>query len=142
MLSVTLRSNSSSYLKQLSIQSAYTVLDRMRTNSDQATSGSYNFSNLTTGTTLSAPATNCIVGTCTPADLAKYDIWDWQVNDIARQFPSGRASIGTVVSGSNTLATVTVQWDDRPAQSSIGASTTASAPGAPNFAQFVITTLL
>lgn len=142
MLGFTLKSNSSSYLKQLSIQSAYTMIDRMRANSAQAINGSYNFNNLATGSTQSTPAIICSAASCTLAQLALYDCWDWQVNDVARQFPAGRASITTAVSGNSTLVTITVQWDDRPAQSVLGAATPSSAPAAPNLAQFVTTALL
>jgi len=142
MLAFTLKSNSSSYLKQLSVQSAYTMIDRMRANSAQAVSGAYSLTNLTTGTAPATPATLCNAATCTPVQLAAYDYWDWQVNDVARQLPNGRASITTAVSGNGTLVTVTVQWDDRPAQSTLGSSTAASAPGSANLARFVTATLL
>ncbi len=142
MLGFTLKSNSSSYLKQLSVQSASTIIDRMRANKSEAAAGSYSLSNLTTGTAPSAPTTNCINTTCSPAQLATFDYWDWQINDVSRQLPSGRASITTSLSGSDTLVTVTVQWDDRPAQSTLGSSTAASAPGSPNLARFVTSSIL
>lgn len=142
MLGFTLKSNSSSYLKQLSVQSASTIVDRMRANKAAAIGGDYSLSNLTTGTAPATPATNCISTACTPAQLATFDYWDWQVNDVARQLPNGLASISTSLSGNGTLVTITVQWDDRPAQSTLGSSTAASAPGSPNLARFVTSTIL
>ena len=147
MMGLTLRSNSSSYLKQLSVQSAYNIIDRMRANSQMAISGSYNVTNLVTSgapTVPAAPSTNCATATCTPTQLAAYDTWYWLANDVAAQLPNGCASITTAASGSNTLVTVTVQWDDSPAQSQLGSAAAASAAvcGHGNQSRFVTQALL
>jgi type IV pilus assembly protein PilV len=55
--------------------------------------------------------------------------------------PLGTGSIVTKPSGTNTLVTVTVQWDDSPASQKLGAASS-TADGHPNIANFSIATLL
>lgn len=146
MLLVAHKANSSSYLKQQAVQSAYDIIDRVRTNSPAAVSGSYDVNNLLTGAVVpAAPAatpTNCSAVTCSVAQLAAYDVWYWLAKDLA-QLPNGRGAIVTaaVATSNNTLVTVTVQWDDSPAQSTLGASTQTQGASA-NLAQFTVQTLL
>jgi type IV pilus assembly protein PilV len=147
MMGFTLKSNSSSYLKQLSVQSATNIIDRMRANSQAVIAGSYNVNNLVTSgapTIPGTPATDCTTTACTSAQMAAYDSWSWLANDVAAQLPNGCASVTTAVSGTNTLVTVTVQWDDSPAQAKLGSATAASAAvsGHANLSRFVTQTLL
>ncbi|MEO7128181.1 MAG: type IV pilus modification protein PilV [Rhodoferax sp.] len=150
MMALTLKSNGSSYFKQLSVQTAYNVIDRMRANSQMAIAGSYNVNNLVTGgvpTIPTAPSTDCTISTCTPAQMAAYDSWYWLASSVA-QLPSGCASVTTApASGGNTLVTVTVQWDDSRAnqlgqKSALGSATSASQTVSGNQSQFVTQTLL
>lgn len=146
MLLVAHKANSSSYLKQQAVQSAYDIIDRVRVNSAAAISGSYDVNNLLTGAVSpAAPATispDCSAVICGVAQLAAYDVWYWVARDIA-QLPNGRGSVVTAAAatGSNTLLTVTVQWDDSPAQSKLGVATTSQGASA-NLAQFTVQTLL
>ena len=145
MLGFTLKSNSSSYLKQLSVQSAANIIDRMRANSQTAIAGVYNVNNLvTSGAPVipAKPAPDCSSAACTPTQLAAYDSWYWLAKDVAAQLPAGCASITTAAAGGNTLVTVTVQWDDSPAQSKLGGSTSSTVAAHPNLARFVTQTLL
>ncbi len=147
LLLTTQKSNSSSYIKQQAVQSAYDILDRMRANNlptaPEASSGAYNVSNLVMSgapTLPSQPAQNCETSSCTPAQMAAYDTWHWLAVDL-KQLPNGCGSVTTSAAGSNTLVTVTVQWDDSPASKNLGAATTAA--GTNNvLAQFSIQTLL
>jgi type IV pilus assembly protein PilV len=70
--------------------------------------------------------------------MATYDTWYWLSKDVAK-LPSGSGSITSAPSGAsgNTIITVTVQWDDSPAQANLGASSTVSATN-PNFVQLSI----
>ncbi|QRX84113.1 type IV pilus modification protein PilV [Glaciimonas sp. PAMC28666] len=146
MLLVAHKANSSSYLKQQAVQSAYDIIDRVRVNSPAAISGSYDVNNLLTGTvTPAAPATispDCSAASCSVAQVAAYDVWYWLARDIA-QLPNGRGSVVTTAAatGNNTLITVTVQWDDSPAQSKLGVATQSQGASA-NLAQFTVQTLL
>lgn len=144
MLLTNMRVNSSSVTKQLAIQSANNVVDQIRANRAAALANAYNFSDLVVSGTPPYPATpavDCSLASCSPANLAAYDLWYWLTRDVA-QLPLGTGSIATQASGSNTLLTVTVQWDDAPAQSRLGTATAASAAGSPNIAVLVVTTLL
>lgn len=143
MLLTANKANNSSYAKQQAVQSAYDIVDRIRANRLAGIAGSYNVSNLTSGgsaTAPAAPSTDCGASTCTAAQLVTYDVWFWLAKDLA-QLPNGSGAVVTAPSGTNTLLTITVQWDDSPAQSKLGGANQ-SASGQPNLAQFSMQTLL
>lgn len=145
MLGLTLKSNSSSFLKQLAVQSAYNITERLRANRDMALAGHYNLNNLVTSGTPLLPATptpDCSATPCTPTELASYDRWDWLVHEVAARLPAGCASVTAVAEASNLRVTVTLQWDDRPAQSLLGVSTSAGVVGQAQLARLVSETLL
>lgn len=148
MMGFTLKANSSSFLKQQSVQAAYNIIDRMQSNKVAAAGGSYNMSNLVTTSATPAPPTaftvDCSSVACTPAQMAIYDISNWVTTDLALKLPNGCASVlvGTVNANGNYPVTVTVQWDDSPAQRNLGSSTATSVAGSPQLSQFVTQTLL
>lgn len=137
MLLISNQANNSSYMKQQAIQSVYNIFDKIRANSQAAKEGNYNINNIGSNgvpTTVPTPGAQCNASACTPTQLASYDTWSWLTTDVA-QLPNGCGSITTAPSGSgNTVLTVTVQWDDTPAQTLVGASSQASAANA-NFVQ-------
>jgi len=133
MLFIAHKSNSSNYVRQNAVQSAYDIVDLIRANRQAAINGSYNVSNLVsngTPTIPSTPSINCVIASCTAAQLATYDTWYWMASDLT-QLPNGCGSIHTSVAGINTLVVVTVQWDDSPAQKALGNLT-------PTPAQFIL----
>jgi type IV pilus assembly protein PilV len=135
------KANNSSYLKQQAVQSVYDIFDRMRTNYQAAINGNYNMSNMGSNgvpTSVPAPSPLCTSTACTPSQMAAYDIWFWINNDV-NKLPNGSASITSALSGTagNTIMTVTVQWDDSPAQTALGASSSTSTNNA-NFVQFSV----
>lgn len=144
LIIISHKANSSSYLKQQAIQSAYDMVDRMRANNTSATLVAYNVNNLTTGSapaTPSAPAADCVSTTCTPAQLATYDAYLWQTQ-VLNQLPNGSTSIVTnSTAGTGTSVSVTVRWNDSPAQKQLGAAT-ATPVGPPTPAQFTFQTVL
>lgn len=124
MLLISHKSTSSSYLRQQAIQSGYDIIDRMRANRPLALSGNYNTNNLVTSGAPSipnAPSTDCTSAICSPTQLAIYDIWYWLAHDVS-QLPNGCGAVIAVAAGVNTVVTVTVQWDDSPAQKNLGTS--------------------
>lgn len=134
MLMLSNKANASSYTKQQAVQCVYDIFDKMRANSQAAIDGSYNMSNINssgTPTIPAAPSTLCTTSACTPAQLAAYDTWHWLSTEVS-QLPNGSGSITTASSGAsgNTIVTVTVQWDDSPAQTTLGASSSASSVNA------------
>lgn len=131
MLLLSHKASSSSYLKQQAMQTTYNIIDRMRANRQAAIDGSYNVNNLASGvpTLPSTPSPDCSSAACTPTQLATYDVWYWLARDVSL-LPNGSASITTSVNGGNTIVTVTLQWDDSPAQSKLGAAGDVSAMNA------------
>lgn len=140
MLILAHKASSSGYLRQQAIQSAYDMIDRMRANRQAAINGSYNVSNLGSGAAPSAPGTDCSVSVCSPTQMASWENWYWLSRSLTT-LPRGAGSITTNTVGGNTIATVTVQWDDSPAQSILGAGGQVSNNN-PSMAQFSIGTSL
>ncbi len=140
MLLVSNQANNSSYMKQQAIQTIYNIFDKIRSNSQAAINGNYNISNIGSNgpTAASTPGILCDVAACTPTQLAAYDTWIWLTQEVS-QLPSGCGSITTAPSAvaGNTIVTVTVQWNDSPAQNLVGAISQASAVNA-NFVQVQI----
>lgn len=122
MLLITHKSNSSNYIRQQAVQSAYDIMDRIQANRQEALNGNYTASNLVANGTPSppnAPSANCSTSACSSTQLAAYDTWFWLSTDVA-QLPEGCGSITTAVNGLNTIVTVTVQWNDNPIQGALG----------------------
>lgn len=143
LLLMTLRSNTSSVMKQQAVQSAYNAVDRVRANAAIALASGYAVNNLVLSGSPAlpaAPSIDCRLAACSPTEVAAFDTWYWLARDLAR-LPLGCGSITTQASGNNTLLTVTVQWDDSLTQSKLGAAT-ATLTGRPNLAQLVVSTLL
>ena len=142
LLVTTQKSNSSSYIRQQAVQSAYNILDRIRANQIEAVLGGYNASNLAgagqTPAVAAAPAVDCTQTACTAPQMAAYDIWHWQARDLA-QLTNGCGSVTTTASGNNTLVTITVQWDDGQASPQLG--NIAASPGG-TLAQYTVQTML
>ncbi|WP_419421277.1 type IV pilus modification protein PilV (plasmid) [Legionella sp. D16C41] len=135
------KSNNSSYLRQQAIQSGYNIIDRMRANRQEAVNGSYSVSNLTsTSSSVTTPSVDCSSTSCNTKQLATYDSWYWLAKDVST-LPKGTGAINVTTSGNNTVATITVQWDDSVAQRNLGAATQASSVN-PNLVQLIIRTLL
>jgi type IV pilus assembly protein PilV len=145
LLVTTVKSNSSAYLKQQAVQSAYDIVDNMRANGQQAIAGAYNACNLQTGCAggvtappTSEPSPQCDTSACSAAQMANWDLWRWASADLGR-LPSGTGSVTTAAAAGGTLVTVTVQWNDSPAASKLGNASTSPASG---LAQYTIQTLL
>lgn len=51
----------------------------------------------------------CITSSCTPDNLAVYDLNIW-LNNIKTNFPNGKAKITQEISGSNAIYTIQIQW--------------------------------
>ena len=102
--------------------------------------GNYTISNLVNSgspTIPSAPSTQCTSSPCSASQLATYDTWYWLSNQLGT-LPGGCGAVATALDASNnTIVTVTVQWDDSPAQSSLGTNSTDVSNGS-TFARFVV----
>jgi type IV pilus assembly protein PilV len=145
LLLFTQKSNSSSYIKQQAVQSGYDIIDLMRANRAAAIAGNYAMSNLG-GAAPAAPGTNCQSVVCTPAAMAAWDLYIWQTRlaqyggsgQVVMAAPTGIAGLPAQYTGE--IATVTVQWNDAPAQHLLGGSTNLATAtgGTANLAQIVL----
>lgn len=149
LLITEMKANSSAYVRQQAVQSAYDILDSMRANQAQAVAGAYNMCNLQGGGcpggasgATAVPSAQCapsaygvITVACAPAQMAAYDVYHWANVDLS-QIPSGAGAVATMTSGSAVVVTVTVQWSDNPAP----------VPGVPaaagSYATYVLQTVL
>ncbi len=142
LLLITTRTNTSSIMKQQAVQSAYNAVERIRANPTAALAGNYNVDDTTTGTPAypTKPSPDCTVAVCSASQLAAYDTWYWQTQDLAL-LPVGTGKITTKANGANLQVTVVVQWNDAPAQAKLGAAASSPAGNAA-FATLVVQTLL
>ena len=101
-------SNQSAYLRSQATSLAYDMVDRIRANTTGLKNGSYNAID-TTNNNYANPGCGQSPACGTPAQIAQYDMWDWQTQ-LAQQLPSGN---GTVTgAGAGSVFTVTIMWDD------------------------------
>ncbi|WP_266156430.1 type IV pilus modification protein PilV [Dyella silvatica] len=120
-------SATSSYVRQQAVQYTYDILERMRANASVAhdpTSGNpYIVAAAAAG---SAPSPNCSTATCTPAQMAAFDVWQWQ-SGLQADVPGGLGSVAVSAGTDNTtIVTITVTWSDQPAQTTLSRGTLSS----------------
>ncbi len=102
--STGLRGNDNAYARSQATIAAGEIVDRMRANRTAAqTNGSYD---ITLATDAPAPG-DCTGATCTPAQMATYDVGTW-LSSVAAALPSGDGSIAC--GPGNAVCTVVVQW--------------------------------
>ena len=111
----SLKNNQSAYFRSQATQLAYDIADRMRTNVVALNAGQYN--------NRAATADNCNANTCTPAEMAGYDLAQWN-QQIAAQLPSGVGLVcidntpedgqatAAQCDGSGDAYAVKLWWDD------------------------------
>jgi len=128
LMSTALKSNSSAYMRTQATALAYNIIDRMRANLPAANNLAYNVSMPAAAATGAIPAT-CTGANCTSAQLATYDIGQWEY-DLANQLPQGRGAVVSAVAGGIVNVTVTVLWNDSRAHDSLQKS---GAPTATTF---------
>lgn len=122
LMIVASRSNDSAYLRSQATSLAYGMFDAMRSNRLTALTGAYNVSPVSG---LSNPGFSCAGTTCSNAQIAQYDLYKWQGALTQALGSSGDGTITTTnvtdpVSGSQqTLAVITVQWNDQVAQQTL-----------------------
>ena len=107
LVMVSSRGNDSAYMRSQATALAYTVLDAMRANRAQATSGAYDV-----GTGAYTGGANCLSATCDPSQLATSDLANWKT--ALAQLPSGDGTVTTATVTAadgqpRTTATITVQ---------------------------------
>lgn len=94
--------NQQSYQRTQAVFQAYDMIDRIRANPTAKTAGSYDA--VTLGNK-PAVGVNCAAASCTPAQLATYDINKWNTAN-ERLLTNGRGAIST----SGSRRTITISW--------------------------------
>ncbi|GAC1620856.1 MAG: hypothetical protein NVS9B10_03030 [Nevskia sp.] len=90
---------------------AYEIADRMRAERLQAAAGAFALSAGASG--LTAPAKDCTASVCGAAELAAWDLYDWD-RRVRSLLPGGRARIACIDScGLGRRQTITVFWDEQ-----------------------------
>jgi type IV pilus assembly protein PilV len=112
-----IRGNQTAYYRSVATQLAYDIADRMRSNPVGVTGLFYN-----SGTS-GSDNTQCETSTCTPAQLAGYDLRRWN-DELAARLPSGKgivcldstpeigSSSSAVCDGAGKAYAVKIWWDD------------------------------
>ena len=104
----TLSNNLSAYNRSQATQLAYDITDRIRSN--QSVAANYLSPAVSTCPNNTDPCTACTsaILTCTPAQIAQKDLFEWNKN-ITAALPSGGIGTVTAVGG---VYTVTISWED------------------------------
>ncbi len=124
LMLISSRANDSAYMRSQATALAYTILDNMRANQqDAVVNGAYNvgFGAYANPGFVCNAANPCTVS----GQLAQYDLWQWK-SALLATLPQGNGSVTTAASADPitgntiTLATITVQWNDTVASQSFG----------------------
>jgi type IV pilus assembly protein PilV len=117
------RANDSAYMRSQATSLAYSILDDMRANQQDAISGLYN---VALGGYANPGFTCTAASPCTVSgQLAQYDLYTWK-NAMLGDLPTGDGTVVTaqsadpVTGATITMATITVQWNDAVAQQTFG----------------------
>ncbi len=124
MVSVSLKSKDSAYYQTQATALAQSILDRMRANHPQVAVGTYNIN--FSGTTTAQPCLGASPVSCTQAQIATSDLYDWRYN-ITNTFPSSSTvtasgKITTVAVGTSTQVTISIRWSDARANQAVGST--------------------
>lgn len=127
MLSTTVKSNDSAYMRSQATALAYNIIDRMRANANAAQNGSYDIA-LGTAAPGSSTVCNGSGANCSASSLADFDLSQWKqaLASSANGLPGGDGSIAVNSVGGVFSVTVTVQWNDSRALHSLGGSSAPS----------------
>lgn len=128
MVSVSMKTKASSYYRTQALALSNTILNRMRANRVTATAGGYNIT-VDASSPFSGSSQNCngTGATCTPAQIATMDLYDWD-QQLVSLLGNGTASnvsynIATTVVGQFTQVQIVVSWNDTPTNQALGATT-------------------
>jgi len=139
MVGISMKSKSSSYYRTQALALSGAILDRIRANRATAITGGYNIVvDASTPFTGSAQDCNGTGATCTPAEIATMDLYDWNrelVTLLGNNDPNNVSySISSTIVGQFTQMQVVISWDDTPTNAAVGGNTACSSastnPGA------------
>jgi len=123
MLSTTVKSNDSAYMRSQATALAYNIIDRMRANQNAAQNGEYDIA-LGTPAPGSSTVCNGVAANCSAASLANFDLSQWKqsLDSSANGLPNGDGSIAVNAASGVYAVKVTVQWNDSRALHALGGS--------------------
>ena len=137
MVSVSMKSKGSSYLRTQALAQASSIVDRMRANRASAILGDYNCSDIQgtvncSNITYGQQTCNGSGNPCTPIQIAGMDMYEW-TQDLQNLLGNGIANhvsynITTTVVAQYTQVQVAISWDDTIANTAISGA--ASGPTA------------
>lgn len=101
--SLGLTNNQTAFLRTTAMQQAYNMADRMRNNIVAVDAGNYS----ALDEDIPAIGTNCVTTSCTPSQLANFDHFEWNTNNLAL-LPLGH---GTVTRSGDQML-ICVMWNE------------------------------
>jgi len=104
MEAIAIKTNHQAYLRTQAILQAQDLADRMHANLQGVSDGDY-----ATTIPTSPPSPNCLNASCTPAEMATFDKWEWQEAN-ERLLPAGTGTI--TYSSLEEAHTITVAWKE------------------------------
>jgi type IV pilus assembly protein PilV len=107
---VSLNNNQLAYYRSVASQQAYDIADRIRANPQGVANGNYNALDATIPTD-----PDCVVNSCTPAQMATADHAQWNANN-GRLLPAGS---GTVAGPTGGPYVITLSWTEKSAAENI-----------------------
>lgn len=127
LMSTTLKSNDSAYMRTQATVEAYNIIDRMRANSSGVTAGVYTIAMPAAAATSAPDTCTGVAVSCSNVQLASYDIGQWE-SDLGSRLPDGRGSITTtpIANGTGTDVVVRVLWNDSRASRALNGAPSAT----------------
>jgi len=132
MVSVSMKSKGSSYLRTQALAQSGAIIDRMRANRATAITGGYNCNDIRGTVTcpsgnLTQQTCNGTANACTPAQIATMDMYEW-TQDLQNLLGNGIATnvsynITTTTVAQYTQVQVSISWDDTIANTAISGTT-------------------
>ncbi|MGH8283500.1 MAG: type IV pilus modification protein PilV [Gammaproteobacteria bacterium] len=140
MISTSLKTNDSAYMRTQATTLAYNIIDRMRANRTTAQDSSFPYNVSMPFTPPPSPTTTCdgSGASCSGTALATFDLTQWEY-DVSTVLPQGQGGIVTATSGGVTTVTVTVQWNASRVANGLKAT---SAPAVTTYAYVVVSSAL
>jgi type IV pilus assembly protein PilV len=145
MVSESLKSKDSSLYRTQALDFASNILERMRANKAQATSGSYDVNYGGRGSNGTIPSDSCTSTNCSPGQMAGVDLTQWQ-QEISDALPAisnsapAAGSITTTTVGQMTQVNISIRWNDKRANSAVsGAASSVAAAAVTSIGYVTIT---
>ena len=116
--SASLQYNKSAQFRTQAVYLATELMERMQANQTATIAGSYVSTGGSGGT-----APNCVTGTCTPNQLAQFDLAEWNAR-VTAALPSATVAVTTTGVANPIAYTIVIGWSDRRTERTYDASLT------------------